>query len=100
MAYAKKTLKTTLTVTWKVHCVTAHLSKFLSMHGKGMADVCEQVGESADMNTELQRHKRSESHPNPGDYLLTAIVKFASWNVFNISGTKKDGRQKKTKNSG
>ena len=33
MAYAKKTLKTTLTVTWKVHCVIAHLSKFLSMHG-------------------------------------------------------------------
>ena len=45
--YANKKLDQKLTVTWKVHCVTAHLSSFLTKHGRGMADVCEQVGESA-----------------------------------------------------
>ena len=58
-------LEEKLTVTWKVHCVTAHLSSFLSMHGRGMDDVCEQVGEASHhaMKPVLQTHKVAEDNP-------------------------------------
>jgi hypothetical protein len=84
-------LEEKLTVTWKVHCVTAHLAPFLAKHGRGMADICEQVGEAAHyaMAPVLQRHKVAEDNPKHGERQLTAVVKFASWNVFNMSGTKK-----------
>ena len=83
-------LEEKLTVTWKVHCVTAHIAPFLAKHGRGMADVCEQVGEALhyDMAPVLQRHKVSESNVKHGERQLTAVVKSASWNVFNMSGTK------------
>ena len=91
-------LEEKLTVTWKVHCVAAHLSPFLAKHGQGMADLCEQVGEAVhyDMAPVLQRHKVSEDKPKHGEKQLTAVVKYASLNVYNMSGIKK-GRKKKKK---
>ena len=71
--------------------MTAHLASFLDMHQRGMADVAEQVGEAAHyaMVPQLQRHKVAEENSTHGDRQLTGVVKFASWNVFNLSGTKK-----------
>jgi hypothetical protein len=71
--------------------VAAHLSPFLAKHGRGMADICEQVGEAAHyaMAPVLQRHKVAESNPKHGERQLTAVVKYASWNVYNMTGNKK-----------
>ena len=90
-------LEEKLTVTWKVHCVAAHLSPFLAKHGRGMADLCEQVGEPAhyDMAPLLQRHKVAEANPKHGERQLTAVVKYASWNVFNMSGAQKNRKRVK-----
>ena len=73
-------------MTWKVHCVTARLATFLKDHGRGMADVCEQVGEAAHhaMKPVLQRHKRALTHPQHGALQLAAVVKFGSWGVFSM----------------
>ena len=72
-------------MTWKIHCVTAHLSYILEEHGRGMADISEQVGESAhhSMKAELQRHKRSEENPSHGKVLHKAVSIYGSYNVFN-----------------
>ena len=85
-----------LTVTWKVHCISAHLAPFLEKHGRGMANISEQVGESANhaMKAQMQRHQRAESNLVHGALLLKAVVKFGSWNVFNMT------RRKKPKNRG
>ena len=55
-----------------------------------MANVCEQVGEPVhyDMVPVLQRHKVFENNLKHGERQLTTVVKYASWNVFNMSGTK------------
>ena len=92
--YSNVVLQQPLTVTWKIHCITAHLSYTLEEHGRGMADILEQVGESAhhSMKAELQRHKRSEENPSHGKMLLKAVSKYGSWNVFNMSGYKKSGQ--------
>ena len=89
-------LEEKLTVIWKVHCVTAHLSGFLSMHGRGMDDVCEQVGEASHhaMKPVLQTHKVAEDNPNFGKRQMKAVVEYSSWNVFNITGTKRQKRAK------
>ena len=89
-------LQEKLTVTWKVHCVTAHLSSFLSMHGRGMADVCEQVGDAAHhaMKPVLQSHKVAEDNPKYGKRQLKAVVEYSSWNVFNMTGTKRLRKRK------
>ena len=90
-------LEEKLTVTWKVHCVAAHLSPFMAKHGRGMADLCEQVGEAEhyDMAPLLQRHKVAEANPKHGERQLTAVVKYASWNVFNMSGAQKNRKRVK-----
>ena len=58
-----------------------------------MADISEEVGESAhhSMKAQLQRHKKSEENPNHGHMLLRAVSKYSSSNVFNMSGYKKSG---------
>ena len=83
-------LEEKLSVTWKIHCVTAHLSPFLAKHGRGMADLCEQVGEVLHYDTKpiLQGHKVAKDNPRHGERQLTAIVKYASWFVFNMSSSK------------
>ena len=43
----------------------------------------------------LQRHKVAEDNPRYGERQLTAIVKYASWNVFNMSGSKKTKKKLK-----
>ena len=77
--------------------MTAHLSPFLAKHGHGMADLCEQVGEAVHYNMKpiLQRHKVAEDNPRYGERQLTAIVKYASWNVFNMSGSEKTKKKVK-----
>lgn len=97
-AYSVALLEQPLTVTWKVHCVTAHLAPFLEKHGRGMADISEQVGESAHhaMKVQMQRHQRVESNPVHGDMLLKSVVKFGSWNVFNMTGGKKARKKSKS----
>ena len=93
-------LDTKLSVTWKVHAVTAHLTTFLDRHGRGLADVCEQTGESSHhaMVPWLERHKVAEDNPAHGEKQLNAVVKFGSWNVFNMSGEKR--RRRRVKKSG
>ena len=90
-------LEEKLTVTWKVHIMASHLSPFLVKHGRGMADLCEQVGEAVHyaMRPVLQQHKVAEDNLNHGQRQLTAVVKYGSWNVFNMSGTKKKKKNKK-----
>ena len=47
-------LEEKLTVTWKVHSATTHLSSFFTIHGRGMADICDQVhGCALEINTHL-----------------------------------------------
>ena len=62
-------LEEKLTITWKVHAVTVHLSTFLAKHGYGLANVCEQFGEAVQhaMVPVLQRHKVAEDNPKYGD---------------------------------
>ena len=80
-----------------MHCVAAHLSPFLAKHGRGMADICEQVGEAAHyaMAPVLQRNKVAASNPKHRERQLTAVVKYASCNVYNMSGNKKSRRSVK-----
>ena len=61
-----------------------------------MADVCEQVGEAAHhaMKPVLQTHKVAEDNPKFGKRQLKAVVEYSSWNVFNITGTKRQKRMK------
>ena len=70
--------------------MTAHLEPFLAKHERGIAEVCEQVGEAVHYNMApvLQCHKVSESNMKHGERQLTAVLKYASWNVINMSGTK------------
>ena len=98
-AYSVALLEQPLTVTWKVHCLSAHLAPFLEKHGQGMANISEQVGESAHhaMKAQMQRHQRAESNLVHGDMMLKAVVKFGSWNVFNMTGGKKKKRKSKSK---
>lgn len=90
-SYSQKTLKVRLTVTWKVHCVTAHLEDVLTKLGKGLADMAEQTGEAAHfkMAPVMARHHRQESHRDHGKGQLTATIKFASWNLKDIKQLKK-----------
>ena len=99
MAYSVAVLEQPLTVTWKVHCVSAHLAPFLEKHGQGLANISEQVGESAHhaMKPQMQRHQRSESNPVHGEMQLRAVVKFGSWNVYNMTGRKKSKKISKKK---
>ena len=64
MVYSKKSRKFPLTVTWKVHCVTAHLEYMLTKQGKGMAHFAEQTGEAA-YHKMKPAHSRSENHKEP-----------------------------------
>ena len=91
--YSKKSLKFLLTVTWKVHCVTAHLEDMLTKQGKGMAHFAEQTGEAAHhkMKPVLARHSRSENQKDHGQTQLTAVTKFASLNLKDVKQlTRKD----------
>ena len=89
----KKYLKVTLSVTWKVHCVTAHLEDMLTRQGKGMAHFAEQTGEAAHhkMKPVLGRHGRAEMHKDHGQRQLTAITKFASWNLKDVTQMARKG---------
>ena len=44
----------------------------------------------------LERHKVAEDNPAHGEKQLNAVVKFGSWNVFNMSGEKRRRRVKKS----
>ena len=62
MVYSKKSLKFPLSVTWKVHCVTAHLEDMLTKQGKCMAHFAEQTREAAHhkMKPVLARHRTKD----------------------------------------
>ena len=79
--------------TRKVHCVTAHLEDILTKQGKGKALFTKQTGEAAHhkMKPVLARHSRSEVHKHHGLTQLTAVTKFASWNLKDVKElTRKD----------
>ena len=84
--YCNKRLKFKLTVSWKVHCVTAHLEEFLTRQKTGLAKFAEQTGEAAhcSMKPVMKRHSRSEGHKEHGQKQLSAIRKFGSWNLKDI----------------
>lgn len=93
MVYSKKYLKFALSVTWKVKCVTAHMEDILTKQGKGMAHFAEQSGEVAHhkMKPVLAKHCRSENHKDYGLTQLTAVTKFANWNLKDMKQlTRKD----------
>ena len=94
MIYSKKTLKVSLTVTWKLHCVTAHLQYVLNKQQKGMAQFAEQTGEAAHhkMKPVLSRHGRTENHREHGTRQLAAVTKFASWNLKYVTQIIKKGK--------
>ena len=79
--YSKKSLKFLLTVTWKVHCVTAHLEDMLTKQGKGMAHFAEQTGEAAYHKMKPADTAGLKITKNHGLTQLTAVTKFASWNL-------------------
>ena len=62
-----------------------------------MADLSEQVGEAAhySMASVLQRHKVAEDHLTHGERQLAAVVKFSSWNVYNMTGNIKSRKRLK-----
>ena len=68
-----------------------HLSTFLDKHGYGLANVCEQFGEAVQhaMVPVLQRHKVAEDNLKYWDQLITSVMKFSSWNLYNMGGEKK-----------
>ena len=75
-----------------------HLSTFLDKHGYGLANVCEQFGEAVQhaMVPVLQRHKVAEDNLKYWDQLITSVMKFSSWNLYNMGGSKqkkKHGRE-------
>ena len=92
MVYCDNTLKIKLSVSWKVHCVTAHLEDVLSKLQKGLAMYAEQTGEAAHwkMKPIMGRHCRSEDHTDHGQSQLTAVCKFASWNLKSIKHQVRD----------
>ena len=47
--------------------------------GQGMADICEQVGETAHYAIGPVRHKVAEIKPNHGKRLMDAVVTYGSW---------------------
>ena len=62
-----------------------------------LANLCEQVREAVHyaMGPVLQQHKVAEDNFNHGQRQLTALVKCDSWNVFNMSATKKKKKSMK-----
>lgn len=84
--YCNKRLKFKLTVSWKVHCVTAHLEEFLTRQKTGLAKFAEQTGEAAhcSMKPVMKRHSRSEGHKDHGQKQMIAVRKFGSWNLKDI----------------
>ena len=99
MAYCERKFEqheVKLTVSWKVHCVTAHLEDVLTKLQKGLAMYAEQTGEAAHhkMKPVMARHHRSEDHKDHGVRQLAAVSKFASWN---LKSAKQLVREKGTK---
>ena len=92
MVYCYNNLNKKLLVSWKVHCVRAHLEDVLSKLQQGLALYAEQTGEGAHWKMELimDRHHRSEDHKDHGQSQLTAVCKFASWNLKSITNLKRN----------
>ena len=57
IAYCQKSLKVNLTVSWKVHCVTAHLEDVLTKEQKGLAMFAEQTGRGSTLQNEASHGK-------------------------------------------
>ena len=92
MVYCDSNLIIKLSVSWKVHCVTAHLEDVLSKLQQGLAMYAEQTGEAAHskMKPIMGRHRRSEDHKDHGQSQLTVVCKFASWNLKSITHLVRD----------
>ena len=91
MVYSKKSLKFPLSVTWKVNSVTAHLEDMLTKQGKGMAHFAEQTGEAAYHEMKPADTAGLKITKNHGLTQLTAVTKFASWNLKDVKQlTRKD----------
>ena len=56
-----------------------------------MADLRDQLGEAAHytMGAVFQRHKVAKDNSNHRQMQLTAVVKYGSSNIYNMSGTRK-----------
>ena len=69
-----------LTVTWKVHIVMVHVAPFVKLHNCGLGRYAKQVGESihAKFKPTWSRYKRTESHSEHGDRLLSACTNFGA----------------------
>ena len=81
--YCSSQLAVSLSCTWKVHIITAHLKPFLTMVQCGLAPYAEQAGESVHhmMKPAIQHHGRKKCHPQHGLRQQNAIVEFSSNNM-------------------
>ena len=72
-----------LTVSWKVHCVAAHLVQFLDEFQVGLARFAEQTSEAAHaaIKPTEQRFLVSEQNANHGDQLKTVASVFSGTRV-------------------
>ena len=72
-----------LTVSWKVHCVAAHLVQFLDEFQVGLARYAEQTSEAAHaaIKPTEQRFLVSEQNANHGDQLKTVASVFSGTRV-------------------
>ena len=80
--YCTSELDISLSCTWKVHIIAAHLKPFLTMEQCGLARFAEQTGESVHhrMKPVLQNHGRKDCHPEHGRRQKNAVVEFSSNN--------------------
>ena len=67
-----------LSRTWKIHIVINHVVPFVKHNRTGLGQYAEQVGESihAQFKPTWKRFKRSESHPEHDQRLLSAVKDF------------------------
>ena len=81
--YCSDNLGLTLSTSWKIHILAAHLQPFLAHAGCGLARYAEQAGESihASLKPTLQAHRRKECHPEHGARQLKAVAQFSANNL-------------------
>ena len=86
---SQNVLKLKLTITWKLHMLSAHLEPLPTRLGRGLGIYCEQAGEAVHhkMKKTKARFKRNEYHQRHGQAQKTVVVHWSSWNVHSINKT-------------